>query len=214
MIRFKSPIEFEFSPDSLERGTHWLTLRLKNAESDDLQNLNVKMHSLDSLHISFHNPNEYIFLLKSGEEKYLNFQVDAYWSSHVYISIHGSKDGEHFHWESPLIRETVFGDPAEIERIFVANPYGTLGKDLEVDAVVKGLSSSDGLGVAFWAETPSGKFEELAEMKTKKMSKGDETSYKAKIKPKEEGFYTVYVNLYDENRLIDKGYDTMWVEAA
>ena len=40
--------------------------------------------------------------------------------------------------------------------------------------------------IGFWAETPSSKFEELADMKTRKMSTGDETAYKAKLKPSEE----------------------------
>jgi hypothetical protein len=53
MIRVKHPIEYELTPDAVERGSHWLTVRIKNTGDKDLQNLNVKMHSLDSTHISF-----------------------------------------------------------------------------------------------------------------------------------------------------------------
>jgi hypothetical protein len=147
------------------------------------------MHSIDSLHISFRNPNDYIYLLKLNEEKYLNFQVDANVTSHLYISLHGRKNGDHFHWDSPLLREEVLGDPAEIESIFVSNPYGNIGRELEVEAVVKGLGDSDGLRLSFWTDTPSGVYEELADIKTRKMSRGEETSYRAKIKAKEEGYY-------------------------
>ena len=63
------------------------------------------------------------------KKKYLNFQVDANITSHLYVSIHGRKNGDHFHWDSPLVREQVLGDPAEIESIFVSNPYGTIGRD-------------------------------------------------------------------------------------
>ena len=212
MVRYKRPIEYELTPETLERGTHWMTLRLKNKGDDALQNLNVKMHSIDSVHISFRNPHAYIYLLKPNEEKYLNFQVEANGTSHLYISIHGRRNGDHFHWDSPLLREEVLGDPAEIERIFVSNPYGTIGRELEVEAVIKGLGHSEGLNLAFWADTPSDEYEEIAEMKIRRMSKGDEASYKAKIKPKEEGTYTVYVNLYDDYRLIDRDYDMIWVE--
>jgi hypothetical protein len=212
MVRYKRPLEYELSPDTLEKGTHWLTVRLKNKEDGALQNLNIKMHSIDSLHISFRNPNDYIYLLKPEEEKYLNFQVDANVTSHLYISIHGRRNGNHFHWDSPLIREEVLGDPAEIESIFVSNPYGNIGRELEVEAVVKGLGDSDGLRLSFWTDTPSGIYEELADIKTRKMSRGEETSYKAKIKPKEEGYYTVYANLYDDYRLIDRDYDIIWAE--
>jgi hypothetical protein len=49
----------------------------------------------------------------------------------------------------------------------------------------------------------------LADMKTKKMSRGDETTYSAKLKPKEPGYHTVYVSLYDDDRLIDRTYDRL-----
>ncbi|MBV9178463.1 MAG: hypothetical protein JO297_15665 [Nitrososphaeraceae archaeon] len=61
MIRFKRPIEYELSPDTIEKGTHWLSVHLKNTGNDHLKNLNIKMHSLDSIHISFRNPNHYIY---------------------------------------------------------------------------------------------------------------------------------------------------------
>jgi hypothetical protein len=54
-------------------------------------------------------------------------------------------------------------------------------------------------------DTPSGKYDELSEIKTRKLSKGEEAAYKTKVKPKEEGFYTVYANLYDDH-------DIIWVE--
>ena len=146
------------------------------------------MHSIDSLHISFRNPNDYIYLLKPNEEKYLNFQVDANVTSHLYISLHGRKNGDHFHWDSPLLREEVLGDPAEIESIFVSNPYGNIGRELEAETVVKRLGDSDGLRLSFWTDTPSGVYEELADIKTRKMSRGEETSYRAKIKAKEEEY--------------------------
>jgi hypothetical protein len=48
------------------------------------------------------------------------------------------------------------------------------------------LGDSNGLGLGFSAEPPSSRFEELADMKTRKMSRGDKTAYKAKLKPNEE----------------------------
>ena len=41
MVRYKPPFEYELTPETLEKGTHWLTLRLKNKEDDDLQYLDV-----------------------------------------------------------------------------------------------------------------------------------------------------------------------------
>jgi hypothetical protein len=49
----------------------------------------------------------------------------------------------------------------------VSNPYGTIGKELDVDATVKSLDDSEGLRLEFWTDTPSGKYEELAEINTR-----------------------------------------------
>jgi hypothetical protein len=67
------------------------------------------------------------------------------------------KNGDHFHSDSGLMREQVLGDPTEIERVFVSSPYSNIDGELEIEAVVKGLGDSNGLGPVFWAETPSSK---------------------------------------------------------
>jgi len=41
---------------------------------------------------------------------------------------------------------------------------------------------------------------------SRKLSKGEEASYKAKIKPTEEGFYTIYTNLYDDHGVYNVSY--------
>jgi len=212
MNRSKYPFEYELSPESLEKGTQWLTMRLKNEGNDKLHNLDIKIHSIDSSHISFRNPNDYIYRLTPDEEKYLNFQVDTHATTSIYASIRYFKSGGQFHWDSPWIRQQVVGEVAELESILVSNPYGTIGRELEVEATVKGLGNSDGLDLHFWADTPSGKYEELAEIKTKKLSSGEEASYTTNITPKEEGYYTVYATLYNNYRRISRDSDTLRVE--
>lgn len=214
MIRQKHPIEYELSPDTLEKGTQWLTLRLKNVGNENLHNLDIKMHSTDSLQISFRDPNEYIYRLRSDEENYLSFQVDVHGTASLYFSIRYFKEGGSFHWDSPWIRQQVLGEVAELEGILVSNPYGIIGRELEAEATIKGLGNSDELDLTFWMDTPSGKYEELAEIKTKKLSRGEEISYTAKITPKEEGYYTVYASLYDNRRRIGRHFDTLWVEKS
>lgn len=53
MIRSKYPFEYELISESMEKGTQWLTLRLKNEGDDKLHSLDIRTHSIDSLHISF-----------------------------------------------------------------------------------------------------------------------------------------------------------------
>jgi hypothetical protein len=179
---------------------------------DGLHNLDIKMNSTDSLQISFRSPSDYIYRLMPNEERYLNFQVDAHGTTALYISIRYFKGGGAFHWDSPWIRQQVHGEVAELEGILVSNSYGTIGRELEVEATLKGLGNSAGLYLRFWADTPSGNYEELAEIKTKRLSTGEEASYTTKITPKEEGYYTVYASLYDNHRRIGRHSDTIWVE--
>jgi hypothetical protein len=44
------------------------------------------------------------------------------------------------------------------------------------------------------------------------MSRGEEASYTVKISPKEEGYYTVYVTLYNNYQRIGRDSDTFRVE--
>src|SRR5436309_3533506 len=170
------------------------------------------MHSTDSLQISFRNPNDYIYRLQPDEEKLLNFQVDVHGTAALYVSIRYFKEGGSFHWDSPWIRQQVLGNVAELEGILASNSYGAIGKNLEVEATVKGLANSGGLRLVFWTDTPSGKYEELAEIKTKKLALGEVVSYTANITPKEKGYYTVYANLYDNSQRIGRDSDVIWVE--
>jgi hypothetical protein len=212
MIRQKFPFEYDLSPDALEKGTHWLTLQLKNIGDESLHNLDIRMHSTDSLQISFRDSSDHIYRLRPEEEEFLGFQVDVHGTASVYFSIRYFKAGGSFHWDSPWIRQQVLGNVAELEGILVSHSYGTIVRELEAEAIIKGLGNSDELDLQFWAETPSGKYEELADIKTKKLSRGEEASYTAKITPKEEGYYTVYASLYDNRHRIGRHSDTLWVE--
>jgi hypothetical protein len=125
----------------------------------------------------------FVSVPRPEEERYLDFQVEANGTSHLYISVHGRRNGDNFHWDSPLLREEVLGrGSAEIEYISVTN--GDIGGEIEAEAIVKGMRDSEGLKLVFWTDTPSGKYEEIQEIKTRKLSKGEEASYKAKISTK------------------------------
>jgi hypothetical protein len=113
MIRVKHPIEYELTPDAVERGSHWLTVRIKNTGDNNLQNLNVKMHSLDSIHISFRNPNHYIYDLEPNEEKYFEVEVEAIKTSSC-ILVFVDVRMEITFTGTRLTREQVLGDPQRL----------------------------------------------------------------------------------------------------
>ncbi|MGC2573396.1 MAG: hypothetical protein WA364_17925 [Candidatus Nitrosopolaris sp.] len=101
---------------------------------------------------------DHIFRFTPDEDRLLSFQMDAHGTTSLYFSIRYFKEGGSFHWDSPWIREQVHGE-------------------------VTGLGNSDGLDLQFWADTPSGEHEELGEIKTKKLSNGEEVSYTLALQP-------------------------------
>jgi hypothetical protein len=212
MLRHRFPLSYELTPDTLQNGTQWLTVWLKNVGDYPLHNLNVKIHSTDSFQISFRNGSNFIMRINPSEFSYLSFETDVYGPAALYITITYYKEGGLFHWDSPWMRQKVRGEVAELESILVSNTYGTIGRELEVEATIQGLgNSNNGLDLEFGADTPSGNYEELAKIKTKILSPGEEVSYAAKITPKEEGFYTIYASLYDNFRRIGRDSDTLRV---
>ena len=217
MLRHKYPFEYELSPDPIEKGSRWLTLNLKNIGEKRLEQLDVRLHSADTSHISVSGAGEYIYSLNPNEERTLSFPVFAgtlfEGTTEVYANVMGRKDGDALYWESPWLSMKVAGEVAELESLFVlTHPYTEVGKTLDVEATIKGLKESDGLELEFWADTPSGKYEELGKIKTKKLSVGDRHTLSAKVTPKETGYYTVYASLYDGYRRIGRKTAMIWVQ--
>jgi hypothetical protein len=103
--------------------------------------------------------------------------------------------------------------PAELKNVFVmTEPYPPLGGPLKVEATVLGLQQSEGLDLEFCAESPSGQFQELAKIETKRLSPGEKVQYSAEITPKEEGLYTVTACLYDNFERVGRETDYVYVQ--
>ena len=209
----KYPIRYEISPREVETGTHWITLELENVGEEDLYNLDVNLNSVDSYNLSVLGTGEFVAHLAQNVETFLNYQISSIRSTDVYITISGRRDDEYFYWESPLIRINVPGAIAEISPLFVlSHPYSMMGKTLEAEATIKGLSESIGLDLEFWVDTPTGEFKEIANIETKSLSPEEYMRYSAEFTPEEEGIYTVYAYLYQNGRLLDRETDMIWVE--
>ncbi|MCL5318280.1 MAG: hypothetical protein M1503_08495 [Thaumarchaeota archaeon] len=192
-------------------------MKLKNIGDKTLEQLDVRLHSADTAHILVHGMGQYITYLKPNEETILSFQVFAgtvsEGTTEVYTTMTGLRDESYFYWESPWLSTKVAGEVAEIESLFVlSHPYTSIGKTIEVKATIKGLGKSEGLELQFWADTPSGKYEELAKIKTKKLSDGEEAAYSTQITPKETGYYKIYASLYYGYRRIGRKTETIWVQ--
>jgi hypothetical protein len=209
LSKYKYPIEYEFNPTEIEKGSNWVTLKLKNIGNDTLNDLHVQLHSVDTYNLSvfgswFYGAGQHVAKLGSKEESELLFQVNAIGSADVYATVKGRKDGKHFWWESSWTSIHVSDEKAYLESLLVlSNPYTTIGKTISAEATIKGLRKNGGLKLEFWVETPSGKNEQQAAIDIKELPVGEKARYTAEFTPKETGRYSVYAYLYDEWRRID-----------
>jgi hypothetical protein len=218
LSKYKYPIEYELNPTEIEKGTNWVTLKLKNVGSETLENLDVQLHSVDTYNLSVYGSWWFgggvnIRELGPNKKKEVVFRVNAIGSADVYATVKGHKDGKYFWWESSWTSMHVSDEKAYLESLLVlSNPYTTIGKTLSAEATVKGLRKSSGLRLEFWVEAPSGKNEQQAKIDIKDLPTGEEARYTAEFTPKETGRYAVYAYLYDAWRRIDHKMDYIYAQ--
>jgi hypothetical protein len=204
MSRYKYPIEYELNPTSIDKGTSWLTLKLKNTSTDTLRGVDIQLHSLDTYYLMVYGAGygfgfgQYLKELRPNEEVELFFRINAFGSADVYATIKAREEKNFFWWESGWTHIYVSEEKAELERLLVlSHPYTQIGKTVSAEATVKGLRKGTGLKLEFWVEPPSGKSEKQATTEIKELSAGEESRYSAEFTPKETGGYTIYAYLYD-----------------
>jgi hypothetical protein len=110
----KYPIKYEIEPDTIDTGTHWVTLKLKNIGDKTLRYLKIYLNSMDSNNLSIIKNGEYVSELKPDEGEVLLFQVSAKRSTRICVSLSGRKDDLYYNWESPTFLIHVGKPKAEI----------------------------------------------------------------------------------------------------
>jgi hypothetical protein len=107
---------------------------------------------------------------------------------------------------------TVGDEAAELVGLLaLTEPHPPVGEKIRCEAIVRGLVHSQGMNLEFWADTPSGEFEEFAGVETKRLSRDEEARYVAEIEANEEGRYTIYAYLYDGVTRIGREVETIRV---
>ena len=171
-MRLKRPFEYDIKPNEVDKGNHWLTLDLKNVSIDVMTQLDIQLHSLDSYFINVYGTGSYVSKLESNETRSIPFQIAAHGSSNLYVTLTGYRDGVYFYWETPMEKIRVRAEVAEIKNLFVlTHPYTSIGKTIEVEAIIKAITGGKTLELSFWVDTRTGTFEKIADIKTKILEK-------------------------------------------
>ncbi|KPL21836.1 MAG: hypothetical protein AMJ93_08695 [Anaerolineae bacterium SM23_84] len=198
----KHPIMYELSPQKIDPGTRWLTLRLKNVGEEALRSLDVRLNSLDTYSISVQGLGRFWGLLAGGDEMEFPFQVLADSSGRLYASIDGWKVDERFHWESPGVLISVGEPMAELVSLYaVADEHPDKGVAIRCEAVVRGLCDYEGLELSFLAETPRGELMELPTVEAAGCV-GEQQIYGAQMETDQAGLFTIHAYLNEGPRRI------------
>lgn len=214
-MTIRYPIDYEVTPKTVNQGESWFTIRVKNISNEELTGLDIRLNSFDTHNLDVIGESNFIPILTSQEEREVYTKVSANQSGSVYLSINGWRDGSRFFWESPLIPITVGQDVAELVNLFaMTEPYPPAGEAIRCEAKVQGRVPTTGLTLEFWADF-DGFFEEIGSVETKELDFGEIARYSAEFTPEEEGLYTIYAYLYDEEgRRIGREMDMVYVEEA
>jgi len=208
----RHPIAYAVSPEAIERGTRWLTLRLENVGEEPLSGLGVRLHSMDDYSIAVAGEGNYVDALEPGEEEEIPYRVSADLTGRVYAAVEGWRGEDRFEWESPGILIRVGEPPAELVSVFaMTEPYPAPGEELRCEALVRGMEPGGELRVEFWAQQPQGAFDELATLDNLQVAADEENSYVTTITPEQEGEYVVHAYLYDGERRIGHALDRVYV---
>lgn len=200
----KFPIRYRIKPKSVEAGRSWIDVRVENLSQDSLTGLNVRLNSLDTYAIELVSDAKFISSLAPGENEELHYQVTTRESGAVYVSMDGRWDGEPFHWESPSRRIAVGGEIAELVSVFaLTEPHPRPGEPITIEATLRGLTTSSGLILEFWVETPDGESISVDKTATDPLAPGEVSTYKSDpFMPDEEGIYGIHAYLFDDTRRI------------
>ena len=93
--RLKYPLRYEVTPEEIEEGFSWVTLKLKNIGKESLIGLDIQLHSLDTYKLTVFGTGgmgagQYLTELGPNKEKEFAFRVNAL-DRRMYTS--PSKDG-------------------------------------------------------------------------------------------------------------------------
>jgi len=207
-VPVRHPIQYEIKPRTVNAGTNWLTLTLKNVGQETLTDLDVRLNSIDTYAMLVRGMGDFVSQLEPGEEETLSFQVAVESSGSVYVSVDGHTDGARFHWESPNVRIEVGTRPAEVVDFFaLTEPRVQLGEPIACRATVRSLIKTVNLVLEFWVEKPDGEQVSLDKEGLGTLDRDQVIRRTVEFTPKQEGIYILHAYLYQGAQRLDHAID-------
>lgn len=212
MKTWKSPFEFKITPDTVRTGKHWVSVRLKNVSTNEMTQLDMKLHSDNPYFLDLLGTGSYVDEIKAGEERILPFLINADVSTKLYSTVSGYRDGEYFFGTSPRLEIKVDVTKAKLRNVFaLTHPHAVAEKTIEAEAVIEGVTGGEDFILVFWHDSPSS-HDKIGEIKIKRLEPGEEVTNSIEFTPDESGTHEIHVYLYHDTQYISSGSDTIWIE--
>jgi hypothetical protein len=204
----KYPFDYELTPQDVGEGTHTVEVELQNVGTGDVENLDVRLNSLDDYGIHIDESSKSIDEIALDETTTIPFEIEIRRRGAVYISVDGWVDDSLIHWESPDIPLTTGMEIAEIAN-FVARTegYPAMRKPLTCEVTVESLKASDNLVLEFWVKAPDGELMSIDKMGTGTMAAGEVEDFSVEFTPEQEGIYTFHAYLFEKTQRLDYARD-------
>jgi hypothetical protein len=203
--RRKYPFEATVTPEVLDRGRHWITVRLRNVSTERLVDVSATLYTYNSYDLdvlpsgSFHFVKE----LAPQDTAALNFQIFANHTGRVYLHVTAYRDGALVSWYSPDQEVRLTEDPAEIQTFFANRPYWAYEETIETETVVHAHRDVSDLRLEIAAIPPSKAHKLMDVFDIDFIAGGGTKRFVSELHASEEGTYHLTARLFHEQKLIN-----------
>jgi hypothetical protein len=195
----KYSFEATVTPEVLERGRHWITVRLRNLSMERLVDVSATLYTFNTHDIDILPSGSFHFVkeLRSQDTAALNFHVFANHTGWVYLHVKAYRDGAYVSWYSPFYEVRLIEDPAEIRTFFVNRPYWAYE-----ETVVHARSNVPNLRLEIAATPPSKSHTLMDVIDIDFIAEGGTKRFVSELYASEEGMYHLTARLFHEQKLI------------
>jgi len=211
--RRKYPFEATVTPEVLDRGRHWITVRLRNVSTERVVDVSATLYTYNSYDLdvlpsgSFHFVKE----LAPQDTAALNFHVFANHTGWVYLHVTAYRDGAFVSWYSPYYEVRLTEDPAEIQTFFANRPYWAYEETIETETVMHAHRDVSDLRLEIAAIPPSRSHTLMDVIDIDFIAEGSTKRFVSELYASEEGTYLLTARLFHEQKLISSKQTSCYV---
>ena len=202
--RRKYPFEATVTPEVLDRGRHWIAVKLRNVSREPFVDVSATLYTYNSYDLDVFPSGSFHFVkeLAPQDTEVLNFQVFANHTGRVYLHVTAYRDGALVSWYSSDQEVRLVEDPAEIQTFFVNRPYWAYEETIETETVVHAHRDVSDLRLEIAATPPSKAHTLMDVIDIDFITKGGTKRFVSELYASEEGMFHLSARLFHEQKLI------------